>query len=61
MDTVDRFLHHANLERFRKHLANPEDESKRRILQELLEAEEDKVVIRGPWVKQIGSEKAEGK
>jgi hypothetical protein len=51
MDKVDRFLHHANLERFRRQLANTEDESKRLILLELLEAEEDKdkVIIRGPW------------
>jgi hypothetical protein len=42
MDKMDRFLHHANLERFRKQLANTADEAQRRTLLELLNAEEAK-------------------
>jgi hypothetical protein len=42
MDKMDRFLHNANLERFRKQLANTGDEAQRRTLLELLNAEEAK-------------------
>jgi len=36
----DRFLHYANLERFRKQLADTSDEVKRQTLLKLLDAEE---------------------
>ena len=42
MDTMDQFLHHANLERFRKQLADTKDAVKRHTLLELLDAEEAK-------------------
>jgi hypothetical protein len=42
MDRTDLFLHHANLELFRKQLANTTDKTKRRTLLELLDAEESK-------------------
>jgi hypothetical protein len=42
MDKWDRFLHNANLERFRKQLANTADDAQRRTLLELLDAEEAK-------------------
>ena len=42
MDRTDLFLHHANLELFRKQLANTTDNTKRRTLLELLDAEESK-------------------
>jgi hypothetical protein len=42
MDKWDRFLHNANLERFRKQLANTADEVQRRTLVDLLIAEEAK-------------------
>lgn len=40
MNEMDTFLHHANLESFRKQLANTTDEVKRRMLSRLLEDEE---------------------
>ena len=42
MNIMDQFLHHANLERFRKQLANTVDEAQRRTLLDLLAAEEAK-------------------
>ena len=41
---MDRFLHHTNLEHFRKQLANANDEVKRQTLLELLTAEEKRPV-----------------
>ena len=42
MNKMDLFLHHANLERFRKQLANTADEVQRLTLLQLLNAEEAK-------------------
>ena len=42
MNQMDAFLHHANLERFRKQLASTTDEVQRRTLLQLLDAEEAK-------------------
>ena len=39
---VDKFLHHHNLENFRKHLAATKDDAQRRMLLTLLAEEEAK-------------------
>jgi hypothetical protein len=42
MERLDLFLHHANLERFRRLLANTTNEAHRQTLLKLLAAEEAK-------------------
>jgi tRNA G37 N-methylase TrmD len=42
MNQMDLFLHHANIENFRKQLANTTDRVRRQTLLELLASEEDK-------------------
>jgi tRNA G37 N-methylase TrmD len=42
MNQMDLFLHHANIENFRKQLADTTDQVRRQTLLELLASEENK-------------------
>jgi hypothetical protein len=42
MNQTDLFVHHANIEMFRKQLADTTDQTRRHILLELLASEEDR-------------------
>jgi len=42
MSPMDLFVHHANIEMFRKQLADTTDQARRHMLLELLASEEDR-------------------
>lgn len=48
MSPMDLFVHHANIEIFRKQLADATDQTRRHILLELLASEEDRADLCPP-------------